>query len=66
MGIKVRSVQLPNFTVEEREDFLQVLKIMRIDADIRVTFMISVSQEADHEAMLLLLSEFERGRRAKT
>ena len=66
MDLKFRSVRLPDFTVEERDDFLKVLKIMRIDADIYVTFTISVGQEADHEAMLLLLSEFERGRRTKT
>ena len=62
----MRSIELPTFTTEEREDFLQILKLMRIDNSVTVAFVISADHEADHEAMMLLLSEFERGRRAKT
>ena len=61
-----RTLKLPHFTIQEREDFLQILKLMRIDNSVTVAFVISADHEADHEAMMLLLSEFERGRRAKT
>ena len=61
-----KEVSLPHFTVDERIDFLRILDLMRIDHTLHVKFTVSVSHEADHEAMLLILSEFNRGRIAKT
>ena len=62
--LKDRGITLPNFTVEEREDFLQILKVLRIDADVMVTFVIQVDK-ADYDAMFYVLKEFERGRKKK-
>jgi len=61
-----RSVPLTNFTADEREDFFRVLKIMKIEYTLQITFSVETNHKADHEAMLLLLSEFNRGRIAKT
>ena len=61
-----KSIPLAAFTADERADFSKVLNIMRIEHSILVTFNISVVHEVDHEAMLVLLSEFNRGRIDKT
>ncbi len=60
------SVELPNFTLEEREDFLQILKLMRIGNSVTVTFVLRADHEADYEAMTVILSAFIDGRRTRT
>lgn len=53
---------LPHFTVEEREDFLRILKLMRIDNTLQITVVVNITYPADFEAAASLLSEFIRGR----
>lgn len=59
------AVELPSFTAEEQEDFLQILKLMRIETAIRTKSGIRVNK-ADYEAMSNILVEFNLGRMKKT
>ena len=61
-----RTITLPNFTIQEREDFVKILELMRIKSVVQITFVLHIDHKADYDAALYILAEFNRGRRAKT
>ena len=61
-----KTITLPNFTAQEREDFVKILELMRIRPTVQITFVLHINHKADYDAALYILAEFNRGRRAKT